>query len=428
MNANYDNQNNHDHDNSNLYKEYTPNFITMDVDDVIEEKKKKERKTAKKFGVLLGSAATFGVVSAGVFSLTVSLLGTGTNFTEGNQTADIAATTVNTTTSTVSSDVSTIAENVMPAMVSITNMSVQEVQSLFGQSFNQEQVSAGSGVIIGNNDEELLILTNNHVIEDTNELTITFNDGESVQGTVKGTDPAKDLAIVAIPVETIGDETMNSIKVATLGDSDTLAVGEPVVAIGNALGYGQSVTTGIVSATGRTLDGIDGELIQTDTAINGGNSGGALVNMNGEVIGINVAKIGSTGVEGMGYAIPVTGASETIDTLMNRETRSLVSEAEKGYIGIQGVSVTAESAQMYAMPEGVYISEIIEDGAAEKAGIMKGSIITELDGVSVTSIEGLVDSLGYYAQGETVKITVSVPTSNGEYEEKTLDITLQDAQ
>ncbi len=424
MSTNFDNENRYDE--SNLYKEYTPNFITTDME--ASKNKVKKGKSAKKIGMLLGSAATFGIVSAGVFSLTISLIGNGTSITEGEQTADIAATTVSSSTSTITSDVSTIAESVMPAMVSITNMSVQEVQSFFGQTLNQEQTSAGSGVIIAENEDELLILTNNHVVESSNVLTITFNNDESVEGEVKGTDPAKDLAIVSVPRDTISDEIMDSIKVATLGDSDELNVGEPVVAIGNALGYGQSVTTGIVSALGRTLDGIEGELIQTDTAINGGNSGGALVNAKGEVIGINVAKIGSTGVEGMGYAIPVSGASETIDTLMNRETRELVAEADKGYIGIQGVSVTADSAQMYGMPEGVYISEIVEGGAAEKAGITKGSIITELDGVSVTSIEGLVDSLAYYAKGETVSITVEVPTSSGEYEEKVMDITLQEAQ
>ena len=304
-------------------------------------------------------------------------------------------------------------------------MSVQEVQNFFGGISQQESESAGSGIIISQNDSELLVVTNNHVVEGSDTLTVTFNDGNSVEAQIKGTDSARDLAVVAVPLDKISDDTMNAIKVATLGDSDSLKVGEPAIAIGNALGYGQSVTSGIVSATERTLDGYEGgTLIQTDAAINPGNSGGALLNSNGEVIGINTAKVATDSVEGMGYAIPISDASDTIQNLMNQETKTKVSEAEQGYLGIQGVDVSDESAKMYNMPTGVYISDVVKNGGAQQAGLTKGSVITGLEGTTISDMNSLKEQLQYYRVGDKVKVTVQVPGNNGEYTEKTVEVTL----
>ena len=303
-------------------------------------------------------------------------------------------------------------------------MSVQEVQNFFGGISQQESESAGSGIIISQNDSELLVVTNNHVVEGSDTLTVTFNDGNSVEAQIKGTDSARDLAVVAVPLDKISDDTMNAIKVATLGDSDSLKVGEPAIAIGNALGYGQSVTTGIVSATRRTIDGFDGEYIQTDAAINPGNSGGALLNANGEVIGINSAKINSSAVEGMGFAIPISDASDVIQNLMNKETRSKVSDEERGYLGIKGYDVSEEGAQMYNMPTGVYVKEVMSGGGAEKAGLTKGSIITGFEGSSISGMSSLQEQLQYYKAGEEVTLTVQIPDKNGEYTEKDIKVTL----
>ena len=305
------------------------------------------------------------------------------------------------------------------------NMSVQEVQSFFGGTQQQESTSVGSGIIIGQTDSELLILTNNHVVEGNEKLTVSFVDNESVEANVKGTDSTKDLAVVAVKISDVKDSTMDEIAVATMGDSSKLEVGEQVVAIGNALGYGQSVTSGIVSATERTLDGYEGgTLIQTDAAINPGNSGGALLNSNGEVIGINTAKVATDSVEGMGYAIPISDASDTIQNLMNQETKTKVSEAEQGYLGIQGVDVSDESAKMYNMPTGVYISDVVKNGGAQQAGLTKGSVITGLEGTTISDMNSLKEQLQYYRVGDKVKVTVQVPGNNGEYTEKTVEVTL----
>ena len=323
------------------------------------------------------------------------------------------------------SDIASIAKNAMPSIVSITNMSVQEVQSFFGGTQQQESTSVGSGIIIGQTDSELLILTNNHVVEGNEKLTVSFVDNESVEANVKGTDSTKDLAVVAVKISDVKDSTMDEIAVATMGDSSKLEVGEQVVAIGNALGYGQSVTSGIVSATERTLDGYEGgTLIQTDAAINPGNSGGALLNSNGEVIGINTAKVATDSVEGMGYAIPISDASDTIQNLMNQETKTKVSEAEQGYLGIQGVDVSDESAKMYNMPTGVYISDVVKNGGAQQAGLTKGSVITGLEGTTISDMNSLKEQLQYYRVGDKVKVTVQVPGNNGEYTEKTVEVTL----
>ena len=353
----------------------------------------------------------------------------GTTTTNGKtaktaQTVDGAKLTTS-SSSTGTSDVATIAKNAMPSIVSITNMSVQEVQSFFGGTQQQESTSVGSGIIIGQTDSELLILTNNHVVEGNEKLTVSFVDNESVEANVKGTDSTKDLAVVAVKISDVKDSTMDEIAVATMGDSSKLEVGEQVVAIGNALGYGQSVTSGIVSATERTLDGYEGgTLIQTDAAINPGNSGGALLNSNGEVIGINTAKVATDSVEGMGYAIPISDASDTIQNLMNQETKTKVSEAEQGYLGIQGVDVSDESAKMYNMPTGVYISDVVKNGGAQQAGLTKGSVITGLEGTTISDMNSLKEQLQYYRVGDKVKVTVQVPGNNGEYTEKTVEVTL----
>ena len=381
----------------------------------------------KKVALVVGAAVLFGAVGGvtmqGTSYLTGKLLGKNTKSTVGT-TKTVSNAKLTTSTSTVTSDVSDIVENTLPSIVSITNMSVQEVQNFFGGISQQESESSGSGIIISQNDSELLVVTNNHVVEGSDTLTVTFNDGNSVEAQIKGTDSARDLAVVAVPLDKISDDTMNAIKVATLGDSDSLKVGEPAIAIGNALGYGQSVTTGIVSATGRTIDGFDGEYIQTDAAINPGNSGGALLNANGEVIGINSAKINSSAVEGMGFAIPISDASDVIQNLMNKETRSKVSDEERGYLGIKGYDVSEEGAQMYNMPTGVYVKEVMSGGGAEKAGLTKGSIITGFEGSSISGMSSLQEQLQYYKAGEEVTLTVQIPDKNGEYTEKDIKVTL----
>ena len=379
---------------------------------------------------LVCAGVAFGLVASVTFQ-TGNYVGTkvfGTTTTNGKtaktaQTVDGAKLTTS-SSSTGTSDVATIAKNAMPSIVSITNMSVQEVQSFFGGTQQQESTSVGSGIIIGQTDSELLILTNNHVVEGNEKLTVSFVDNESVEANVKGTDSTKDLAVVAVKISDVKDSTMDEIAVATMGDSSKLEVGEQVVAIGNALGYGQSVTSGIVSATERTLDGYEGgTLIQTDAAINPGNSGGALLNSNGEVIGINTAKVATDSVEGMGYAIPISDASDTIQNLMNQETKTKVSEAEQGYLGIQGVDVSDESAKMYNMPTGVYISDVVKNGGAQQAGLTKGSVITGLAGTTISDMNSLKEQLQYYRVGDKVKVTVQVPGNNGEYTEKTVEVT-----
>ena len=361
---------------------------------------------AKKVALVVGAAVLFGAVGGvtmqGTSYLTGKLLGKNTKSTVGT-TKTVSNAKLTTSTSTVTSDVSDIVENTLPSIVSITNMSVQEVQNFFGGISQQESESAGSGIIISQNDSELLVVTNNHVVEGSDTLTVTFNDGNSVEAQIKGTDSARDLAVVAVPLDKISDDTMNAIKVATLGDSDSLKVGEPAIAIGNALGYGQSVTTGV---------------------INPGNSGGALLNANGEVIGINSAKINSSAVEGMGFAIPISDASDVIQNLMNKETRSKVSDEERGYLGIKGYDVSEEGAQMYNMPTGVYVKKVMSGGGAEKAGLTKGSIITGFEGSSISGMSSLQEQLQYYKAGEEVTLTVQIPDKNGEYTEKDIKVTL----
>ncbi len=329
------------------------------------------------------------------------------------------------TTSTANSNASIAdtVEAVMPSVVSITSMSVKEVESFFGSQL-QEAKSAGSGIILGENDDELLIATNNHVVEGSQQMTVTFNDGESVEASVKGTDKKLDLAVVAVKKENVPDSTKKAIKVATMGESSNARVGDSVIAIGNALGYGQSVTTGIISATERSIDDVSGKYIQTDAAINPGNSGGALLNSNGEIIGINSAKIQDTSVEGMGYAIPISDVKEILQTLMNKETRDKVAEGEQGYLGIVGRTVDEQTAQMYSIPTGVYVTEVDANGAAAQAGIKESDIITSFDGADITGMDELQSLLKTYKAGETIKVGVAKESAGGQYKEKTVTVTL----
>lgn len=410
----------------NQYTYYTQNQGNSQNYNEPEKKPEKKKKGAPRWLKVVCLALIFGVVASAAFQtsniVAGKILGT-SGRSSGGKTVESAQLTTS-SGGTTDSNVAEIAQNAMPSVVSITNMSVQQVQNFFGGVQEQESTSAGSGIIISQTDTELLMVTNNHVVEGSDTLTVTFADGESVEANIKGTDSAKDLAVIAVNLDNIKDSTMESIAVAQLGDSSKIQVGEQAIAIGNALGYGQSVTTGIISATGRELEGFDIGLLQTDAAINPGNSGGALLNANGEVIGINTAKAASTEVEGMGYAIPISEVSDVITNLMNQETKEKVAEDERGYLGIEGVDVTADSAQMYNMPEGVYIAGVSDGGGAQKAGLTQGSVITGLNGTTIDSMETLQEQLQYYAAGTTVEVTVQVPADGGSYEEQTVEVTL----
>lgn len=392
-----------------------------------EQKPKREKKPVPKWVKVLGLAVACGVVASAAFQAT-NLIGSkllGTTANVGKSTKSVDSTTISThSDSTVDSDIATIAKNSMPSVVSITNLGIEQVQDFFGGIREKEITSAGSGIIIAQTDDELLIVTNNHVVEGYESLTVSFIDEESVEANVKGTDANKDLAVIAVNLSDVKESTLDEIAVAQLGDSSKLQVGEPTIAIGNALGYGQSVTSGIVSATERTLDGYEGNLIQTDAAINPGNSGGALLNANGEVIGINVAKVSDSTVEGMGYAIPSSDASDIIQELMNQKTKKKVDEAKQGFIGIQGYDVDENSSQMYNLPMGVYVAEVESESPAKKAGITKGCIIVKFGGSTIESMEDLQGELQYYEAGEKVEVTISQPAANGEYKESTVELTL----
>lgn len=437
----------------NQYSYYNPNetegntsngttfYNNGQGDDGKTPKKKKEHKKMPKAVAVTGLALMFGVVSSATF-LTTNYVGTkvlklGTTQKSTSTTSTSAVTSnasLTKTSSVVTSDVSSVVENVMPSIVSITNMSVQEVQNYFGGTSKQESESAGTGIIISQNDSELLVVTNNHVVAGSDTLTVTFADGNSVEANIKGTDSEYDVAVVAVPLDSISEDTKKAISVATLGDSTELKVGEPAIAIGNALGYGQSVTTGVISALNRSVSETDqttGEttessvkLIQTDAAINPGNSGGALVNASGEVIGINSSKLVGDSVEGVGYAIPISDVSDLIENLMNQETKTKVAEADQGAIGIKGLSVSTEYSQQLNMPEGVYVSEVTKGGGAEKAGMTRGCIITGINGTTVSSKDDLQEQLQYYAKGDEVELTIQVPQSNGEYQEQSVNVTL----
>ncbi|MDU3305257.1 MAG: trypsin-like peptidase domain-containing protein [Lachnospiraceae bacterium] len=344
-------------------------------------------------------------------------------------------------------DVSEIASEALPSIVSITTKSVQEVQNYFGmygmygyapQQQEQEVEGSGSGIIVGKNDDELLIATNYHVVEGADTLSVAFTDGNAVEASVKGFDEERDLAVVSVSLDDIKDDTMDAISIAKIGSSDDLKVGEQVIAIGNALGYGQSVTTGIVSAKNRRMDSdnntvTDGSddssdgvnLIQTDAAINPGNSGGALLNMEGEVVGINSAKLASTEVEGMGYAIAISDVTDILQNLMNETSRDKLDDSEHGVLGIKGSSVSSEAVQMYGIPAGVFVKKVTEGGAADKAGLKANSVITEFNGKTVSSIDQLIEYLSYYEPDEEVELTVQVPHGTS-YKEETVKVTLDE--
>ena len=402
------------------------------------KKENKKERSGKSFGKTVAAALVAGVVAGAAF---LGVVYAGFNvFGIGKTEQTVAeiqkAQDPQLTASTVknSIDVTTIAENCMPSVVSITNKGVQEIRSWFG-TYQQETSGSGSGIIIGENNTELLIVTNYHVVADSTELSVYFSFDEKeeeqnvVSAKIKGYDSQKDLAVIAVKLSDIPTETKGKISIATVGNSSQLKVGEQVVAIGNALGYGQSVTTGIVSALDRevTVSGNNGEtitnkLIQTDAAINPGNSGGALINMRGEVIGINSVKLASQEVEGMGYAIPITAVEEIIGDLMNKEIREKVAAEKAGYLGVEIIGVTSDVSQMYDLPIGVYVKNVIEGSAAEKAGIKDGDVIVKLDGSSVASDTELIEALGYYEAGETVEVVVKTRESG--YQEQTFEVVL----
>ncbi|MCR5301841.1 MAG: trypsin-like peptidase domain-containing protein [Lachnospiraceae bacterium] len=322
--------------------------------------------------------------------------------------------------------VTELAKNNLPCVVSITNTTVTQLRDMWGNGYREyENISRGSGIIIGQTDEELLIATNSHVVNGADSITVGFVDSEIYDATVKGEDTEVDLAVIGIKMSDLKKDTLDQIKVAVIGDSDALQVGEQVVAIGNAVGYGQSVTTGIVSALNRDVPDDDTEIsyIQTDAAINPGNSGGALLNMKGEVIGINTAKLMSTYVEGMGYAIPINTADPTIEALMNRKSRDKVGDDKTGYLGISGATVDAQTSKMYGIPEGIYLQEITKDSPADEAGLLKGDIIKKFDGVSVSTLADLRSKLEYYEAGEKVDLVIS-RQEDGEYKDKTVTVIL----
>ena len=382
----------------------------------------KKRELPRKICAVVLSAALFGSVASAAFYGVNKFLGGSSSSTVYS--ISNGSTIKTTSVADGSLDVSTVASENMAAMVSINTVSVEEVKNYYGmfggQSSSQETQSSGSGIIIGQNDTELLCVTNAHVINGADTISVCFVDGSAVEASVKGSDTDNDLAVISVKLSDISDDTKSQIKVATIGDSSSLKVGEQVVAIGNALGYGQSVTSGIVSGLNRQLDDSNISMIQTDAAINPGNSGGALLNMSGEVIGINTAKAAATEVEGMADAMPV------IEELMTKTTREKVSDENASYLGISARDISSDMSSAYGIPEGIYVTSVASGSAAEKAGIAEQSVITKFDGVSVSTVSALESRLEYYAAGETVEVTLQVNTGSG-YTEKTVSVTLGSA-
>lgn len=432
--------------------EYVTDQYTQELvsEDVKSKKKKGFGKFMKRFAVITASALLFGGVAAVMFNVVDSYIkernGNGTelsteeaafdeDYVPGNDYAtdtslnDLDGDVIDTVVIPENDnkgnlDVSHIAEGVMPSIVAINVKAIEEYDyGMFGGTYEYESEGSGSGIIIGENDTELLIVTNNHVVSDAETVTVSFIDESVYEAKVKGTDSDNDLAIIVVSLDEISEDTRSAIKVAKLGNSEELKVGEQVVAIGNALGYGQSVTTGIVSAVNRMNSTNATPLIQTDAAINPGNSGGALINMDGEVIGINSSKYMSTQVEGMGYAIPISEVESILDELMNRETREKVDEKKVGYLGVGCTTIDEQVSYLYGMPEGALVSEVMEDSPAERYGIKKNNIIVEFDGVDIKSAEQLVDLLEYYEVGEKVTVTVSY-LDDDEYKEKDIEVVL----
>lgn len=415
----------------------------------------------KKAGATIALAVIFGLVAAVVFQAANfaadRFLNTGkssvqiktTDSVDLQETASDDSTADKVLSDFENGTVAAVAQASMPSVVAITTVSVQEIPSFFGYSSHQyKSASTGSGIIVGDNDDELLIATNNHVVDGATTLSVCFigddvanaetetvnagdngdlNVEDAVSAKIKGTDADNDLAVVAVKKSDIPEDTLNQIKIAQIGSSDDLAVGQQVVAIGNALGYGQSVTSGWISALNRTISTDDGTnstgLIQTDAAINPGNSGGALLNMKGELIGINSAKYADSAVEGMGYAIPISKAKPILEELMNRETREKVDSSKKGYLGVSLANLTTEAIEMYNMPTGAFVRSVEDDSPAQEAGICKGDIIVKFDGQKVSDGDDLLDKLQYYKSGEKIEAVIARAT-NGEYEENTIELTL----
>jgi serine protease Do len=415
----------------------------------------------KKAGTTIALAVIFGLVAAVVFQAANfaadRFLNTGkssvqiktTDSVDFQETASDDSTADKVLSDSENGTVAAVAQASMPSVVAITTVSVQEIPSFFGYSSHQyKSASTGSGIIVGDNDDELLIATNNHVVDGATTLSVCFigddvanaetetvnagdngdlNVEDAVSAKIKGTDADNDLAVVAVKKSDIPEDTLNQIKIAQIGSSDDLAVGQQVVAIGNALGYGQSVTSGWISALNRTISTDDGTnstgLIQTDAAINPGNSGGALLNMKGELIGINSAKYADSAVEGMGYAIPISKAKPILEELMNRETREKVDSSKKGYLGVSLANLTTEAIEMYNMPTGAFVRSVEDDSPAQEAGICKGDIIVKFDGQKVSDGDDLLDKLQYYKSGEKIEAVIARAT-NGEYEENTIELTL----
>ena len=415
----------------------------------------------KKAGATIALAVIFGLVAAVVFQAANfaadRFLNTGkssvqiktTDSVDLQETASDDSTADKVLSDSENGTVAAVAQASMPSVVAITTVSVQEIPSFFGYSSHQyKSASTGSGIIVGDNDDELLIATNNHVVDGATTLSVCFigddvanaetetvnagdngdlNVEDAVSAKIKGTDADNDLAVVAVKKSDIPEDTLNQIKIAQIGSSDDLAVGQQVVAIGNALGYGQSVTSGWISALNRTISTDDGTnstgLIQTDAAINPGNSGGALLNMKGELIGINSAKYADSAVEGMGYAIPISKAKPILEELMNRETREKVDSSKKGYLGVSLANLTTEAIEMYNMPTGAFVRSVEDDSPAQEAGICKGVIIVKFDGQKVSDGDDLLDKLQYYKSGEKIEAVIARAT-NGEYEENTIELTL----
>ena len=417
-------------------KQEKPQFSAVPQPQDHKKKAKKPMSSAKKWGMTLAMAACFGLVAGGVFIGTAAV-GTKVIGTATEQKQEVTIPTTTTTTAADSSDTSDtvkatgemsvkdVASSAMPSLVAISTTTVEEVETFFGTT-SQEVPASGTGVIVGQNDDELLIATNNHVVSGATSLSVSFIDDETVEGQIKGTDADNDLAVVAVKLSDIKDETKSQIKIAVMGNSDDLEVGDQVVAIGNALGYGQSVTNGIVSAKDREISGYNGTLIQTNAAINPGNSGGALLNTKGEVIGINCAKINDSSVEGMGYAIPVSEVSDIIKNLMNQETKTKVSEEERGSLGIQVRDIDEETAKRYGMPQGVFVSDTTQEDI--DSDLQRGMIITAINGTSVAGTSDLQNELSYYRAGQDVKLTVQTADKNGEYTKKEITVTLVKAQ
>lgn len=423
--------------------------------------RRNQKSFQKKAGTTIALAVIFGLVAAVVFQAANfaadRFLNTGkssvqiktTDSVDLQETASDDSTADKVLSDSENGTVAAVAQASMPSVVAITTVSVQEIPSFFGYSSRQyKSASTGSGIIVGDNDDELLIATNNHVVDGATTLSVCFigddvanaetetvnagdngdlNVEDAVSAKIKGTDADNDLAVVAVKKSDIPEDTLNQIKIAQIGSSDDLAVGQQVVAIGNALGYGQSVTSGWISALNRTISTDDGTnstgLIQTDAAINPGNSGGALLNMKGELIGINSAKYADSAVEGMGYAIPISKAKPILEELMNRETREKVDSSKKGYLGVSLASLTTEAIEMYNMPTGAFVRSVEDDSPAQVAGICKGDIIVKFDGQKVSDGDDLLDKLQYYKSGEKIEAVIARAT-NGEYEENTVELTL----